>query len=106
MGKREAGVAAGVAVMVLIAWLVSFGGHLRVAAQLSAAAGEGDSAPAGPGPLVTGTCPGKWQPHVPSRAYLGPHRMYHHPRSASPNLSAPQQVAYDWLWSPPSEGDL
>lgn len=108
MGRRELGLTAGgVAVLLAIAWLVSFGGHLKVGAQLSAAAGSGDDGAVTLGsPLNTGTCPEKWRPHVPAGAHLGRHRMYHHPRSASPGLSAPQQVAYDWTWSPPSEGDL
>jgi hypothetical protein len=108
VGSRAAAVAGSVALMALVTWLVSFGGHLKVAAQLSAAAGSGDSGPvtAGTPGVVTGTCPAKWQPHVPAGAHMGRHRMYHHPRSCSPNLSAPQQVAWDWMWSPPSEGDL
>lgn len=98
---------AGVAVMALIAWLVSFGGHLKVAGQLSAASDSGDDSPVTLGsPVTTGICPAKWQPHVPPGAHLGRHRMYHHPSSCSPNLNAPQQVAYDWMFCPPSEGDL
>jgi hypothetical protein len=97
--------AAAVTAMAAAAWLVSFGGHLKVAAQLSAAAGPGGTGDAGP-KVVTGTCPEKWAPHVPAGAWLGRHRMYRHPAACSQNLNAPQQVAYDWMFTPPSEGDL
>lgn len=79
--------------------------------QLDVAAGSGDGGPVtisagGDKPVSHGVCPGKWRPHVPANGHKGPHRMYHHPRVCSPNLNAPQQVAYDWRFSPPAEGDL
>lgn len=83
----------------------------RARAQVDLAAGSGDDGPVtisadGDKPLSHGICPAKWAPHVPAYAHTGRHRMYHHPASCSPNLTAPQQVSYDWRFSPPAEGDL
>lgn len=95
------------AVMAAVVWLVSMGGAARVKAQASVAADAGDDGTLTvKGQLSTGICPDKWQPHMPRNAHMGAHRMYRHPARCSPNLTAPHKVAYDWLWCPPSEGDL
>lgn len=106
MGRREVGLTVtGIAVMSLLVWLISFGGHLKVGAQLDAAADSGDDSPVTFGDqLSTGTCPGKWVPHIPAGAHLGRHRMYHHPQDASPNMTA--AMSQTWRFCPPSEGDL
>jgi hypothetical protein len=109
MRRQEALTAvAAAAALALLAWLISFEGGAKIRAQLSAAAAAGDGA--GPvtagSPVRHGLVPEQWTPHVPARAHPGPHRMYRHPRSCSPVLTAPHQVAYDWLYSPPSEGSL
>lgn len=109
MDKRtEMSVALAVAAaLAILAWLLSFGGHAKVRAQLGAAANAPDEGPVTFGnPVNHGLVPEKWVPHVPRNAHMGPHRMYRHPKSCSPNLTAPHHVAYDWLWCPPSEGDL
>jgi hypothetical protein len=97
-----------VGALALLAWLISFEGGAKVKAQLDVAAGQD----AGGGPVIlgnpvrTGIVPEKWVPHVPANAHLGRHRMYRHPQACSPNLNAPQHVAWDWMYTPPSEGDL
>lgn len=109
--KRES-IAVAAAAAVGAAWLATSGGlRARAKAQLDVAAGSGDGGPVtvslGSNPPVnTGVVPGRYRVHVPAGAHLGRHRMYRHPASCSPNTSAPQQVAYDWLYCPPSEGDL
>lgn len=106
MDRQTRTVLAVVAVLAVLAWLVSFGGHLKIKARAGAAASAGDG-PGLPGTgMKTGICPAKWQPHVPAGAHMGRHRMYRHPSGCSPNLTAPQQVDYDWLYSPPAQGDL
>lgn len=110
MDKTRAGTVIGaVAVMLAVAWLLSMNGGTRIKAQAQAAADSGDDGMVSFGAsakLTTGTVPDKWCPHIPAGAHMGRHRMYRHPRSCSPNLTAPQQLAYDWRYSPPSEGDI
>lgn len=96
---------AGVAVMAAVVWLIAFGGHLKLSAQLGAAAGAGDDPPVTFGrPLTTGTIADKWQPHVPRGAHLGKHRMYRHPAECSPGMT--EAMTQAWRFTPPSEGDL
>jgi len=83
----------------------------RASAQLDLAAGSGDSGPVtisdgADKPVSHGITPAKWEPHIPRYGHTGPHAMYHHPRVCSPCLTAPQQIAYDWRFSPPAQGDL
>ena len=102
-----AAVAGTVAALALLAWLLSAGGGAKVKGQLRLAAGAGDDAPVTVGrPVRHGTIPDKWVPHVPRNAHMGRHRIYRHPPCSRPVLSAPAQRDYDWLYSPPSEGDL
>jgi hypothetical protein len=102
---------AGAALLVGVAWMLSKDGQARIGAQLHVAARAG----AGPAPgasgsmsIRTGITPAAWTPYMPPDAHLGPHRMYQHPATASPYFShlttAPD--AYDWMFCPPSEGDL
>lgn len=60
------------------------------------------------GSIRTGLAPGAWRPYCPPGAHTGPHRMYHHPKKASPYLGdvAMRPDTYDWMFCPPSEGDL
>ena len=104
---QVATVAVAVGALAVIAWLLSLGGTAKVSGQLKVAAGAGDDGPVTVGTGVRhGVVPGAWQPHIPRNAHPGPHRMYRHPRKCSPVLTAPAQFHYDWLYSPPSEGDL
>lgn len=107
MARSEtAVVAVTVALLALGAWLLSCGGHARVSAQLRLAGRGPAESPLTAPPVTTGIVPEKWVPHVPRGAHFGPHRIYNHPKCASPNLTAPQHIDHDWLWCPPSEGDL
>lgn len=109
MARRDELLTAGavVAVLAVLAWLLSFEGGAKLRAQAKVAASAGNDGPVTFGtPVNHGIVPEKWVPHVPPGAHMGPHRIYRHPRSCSPNLTAPHHIAYDWLWSPPSEGDL
>lgn len=108
MDRRQAAAACvALAAMAAIAWVVSFGGSVRLRTQLDAAASSGDDGPVSFGDgLRTGVAPQKWKPHVPANAHMGRHRMYRHPSSCSPLTTAPQQLAWDWRFAPPSEGDL
>ncbi len=110
MDKREQAftVAAAVAALAVLAWLISFEGGAKIKAQFDVAGDSGGEPPVtlGKPPVNHGLVPEKWVPHIPRGAHMGPHRMYRHPRACSPNLNLPQHVAYDWLWAPPSEGDL
>lgn len=105
MGSREVRITvAGVAALVLVCWLVGFGGHLKVAAQLDAATDPEDGPVSFGQPLNTGIIPAAWQAHMPSGAHLGRHRMYQHPGECSPGMTALMSQA--WRYAPPSEGDL
>lgn len=109
MDSRElAGAAAAALALAAITWVISFGGAARLRTQLDASisAGDGEQPVQFGDQLKTGTCPDKWRPHTPAGAHIGPHRMYHHPKGCSPNLTAPMQLAEDWRYSPPAEGSL
>lgn len=109
MARRdEIGAAVAVAgFMAIGAWFLSGSGSAKVSAQLKAAAQAGSNAPVTVGnPVNHGVVPEKWVPHVPANAHMGPHKMYRHPKRCSPVLTAPVQRDYDWLYSPPGEGDL
>lgn len=96
-----------VAVLAVVVWMVSLGGGVKLKAQADlAASGPPDGPVTFGNPVSHGIVPEKWVPHVPRGAHLGPHRMYRHPKRCSPVLTAPVQRDYDWLYSPPSEGDL
>lgn len=108
MARREEylAAAAAVAALALLAWLISFEGGAKVKAQLDVAADGGGGPVTLGSPVGHGIVPEKWQPRVPAGAHMGRHRMYRHPKSCSPVLNGPHHVDYDWLYSPPSEGDL
>jgi hypothetical protein len=99
-----------VGVLAGVVWAISFGGGVRVREQLDVAAGAGDNDADTPmtvgSPINTGMVPAKWAPLYFPGAHLGRHRMYRHPRSCSPHLTAPTWVDNDWRYNPPSEGDL
>lgn len=98
----------GVLVAIGAAWFGTSGmSRARVGAHLDAAASLVPPGTLATATIRTGSTPGSWKPYVPPGAHMGPHRMYHHPKQASPcmtDLMAPDQ--YDWLFCPPSEGDL
>ena len=110
--KREHVIGLAAIAVIALAWALTTDGlGAKVKAQLDLSAGAGDGQ--GPvqvslgsdPPLNTGIVPGKYQPHMPRYAHLGRHRMYHHPASCSPNM-ATLQLRSDWMFDPPSEGDL
>lgn len=84
------------------AWLLSSpGGQAKLSAHFTAAMSSGTAPDT---VAVPGGVP-KWQPYRPAG---GGHRRRpsHHPAAASPNLTMVQQGNYDWLFYPPSEGDV
>lgn len=86
--------------------MTSPGGQARVSAHLSAAMGSGSELPL-PGqdaPVKTGVTPPGWSCHMPASA--GRRLVRKHPAVASPNITALHRQGYDWLFCPPSEGDL
>lgn len=99
---------AAVVVGIAAAWLgTSRGARAAVGAHLQASASLTPPGTIGTATIRTGLTPGSWTPYVPPGAHMGPHRMYHHPKQASPNMTgvmAPD--SYSWLFCPPSEGDL
>jgi hypothetical protein len=98
---------AGAVLAVGLAWaLTSPGGQAKVAGHLSASMGSGADLPL-PGqdaPVKTGVTPAKWGCHMPASA--GSRLATRHPGRVSPNITALHQQGYDWLFCPPSEGDL
>lgn len=106
MDKRTAAwvTGAGVIALAAVAWLTAFGGHVKLSAQLRAAADvdEGDGLLAVTAPPAAG--PARWRPHTPAGAHLGRHRLYRHPATCSPGMTAAMSEA--WRYDPPSEGDL
>ena len=99
--------AGGAVLAVAAAWvLTSDSGQAKLSAHVSAALGSGQDQPwpGGEAPVRTGVSVGKWQPY--RHGSEGRHRGMLHPRSASPNMTGLQQRGWDWVYCPPSEGDL
>ena len=98
---------AGSVLAVGIAWVLTSGsGQAKLSAHFQAALGSGSGLPV-PGqeaPIRTGVTPGKWGPYQHGKG--GSRLVRRHPASASPNMTLLQQRGYDWMFCPPSEGDL
>lgn len=109
-GETKLALVIAVVLIVVVIALTTGDLHAKLRTQLDVAAGSGDQGAVHVslgGPVQhRGMIPAKWEAHVPAFAHSGRHRMYHHPARCSPYSTAPHQVAYDWLYCPPSEGDL
>lgn len=90
------------------AWLLtSDSGQAKLGAHLDLALGshQGRALPTEDAPIRTGLSVGAWNAHTPPGSKLSG-ICGRHPRSTSPNMSLLMARGQDWMFCPPSEGDL
>lgn len=98
-------VIAGAAAAVALAWAATDGAtQAKVSAHVGnlARVGADLTVPGTQAPIKTGTTVGQWAPHHPDGGKV----TRRHPRGASPCMTLLQARGHDWLFCPPSEGDL